>query len=262
MNVGILGCGTIGRALARGLLSHPRVARVAATTRTPRAHFPDLPELVALESNNELAATSDVIVLCVKPSQMEGVVREIAGELQPDVLLISIAAGVSTAAVRGWSTKKCGVVRAMPNMPCRIREGMSALAPGDGATGEDLETARDLFSTLGRVCTVEERLMDAVTAISGCGPAYVYLIIEALAEAGVSLGVPRATALELAAQTLRGAATMVLTSGAHPAALRDEVTTPGGCTIDGLLALEDGGLRSTLVRAVAAAAARSAQLAG
>ncbi len=259
MDVGILGCGTLGRALAGGLGTHARVDRIVATTRTPRAHFPNLPDVIALEDNRELAAVSDVVFFCVKPSQVESITREIVGDLRPGTLLVSVAAGVTTASLREWTGDACAVVRAMPNMPCRIGEGMTAVC-GGGATAEQLELVRELFATLGRVCVVEERLMDAVTAISGCGPAYVYLIVEALAEAGVKLGVPRATSLELAAQTLRGAATMVLVGDTHPAALKDEVTTPAGCTIDGLLALEDGGLRSTLVNAVSAAAARSAAL--
>lgn len=259
MDVGILGCGTLGRALAGGLGTHARVDRIVATTRTPRAHFPNLPDVIALEDNRELAAVSDIVFFCVKPSQVENIAREIAGDLRPGTLLVTVAAGVTTASLREWTGGAYAVVRAMPNMPCRIGEGMTAVC-GGGATAEQLELVRGLFATLGRVCVVEERLMDAVTAISGCGPAYVYLIVEALAEAGVKLGVPRATSLELAAQTLRGAASMVLLGDTHPAALKDEVTTPAGCTIDGLLALEDGGLRSTLVNAVSAAAARSAAL--
>lgn len=260
MDVGILGCGTLGRALAQGLRTHAAVQRIVATTRVPRSHFPDMPDVIALEDNRELAAVSDVVFFCVKPSQMESVVRGIAAELRPNTLLVSVAAGVTTASIGAWSGGKHAVVRAMPNMPCRIGAGMTALCADELASADQLELVRDLFATLGRVCIVEERLMDAVTAISGCGPAYVYLIVEALAEAGVKLGVPRHIALELAAQTLHGASQMVLESNVHPAALKDEVTTPAGCTIDALLALEDGGLRSTLVNAVSAAAARSAAL--
>lgn len=260
MDVGILGCGTLGRALASGLGTHARVERIVATTRTPRAHFPNLPDVIALEDNRELATVSDIVFFCVKPSQVEAIAREIAGELRPCTLLVTVAAGVTTASLREWTGNAFAVVRAMPNMPCRIGEGMTAVCAGGGASAEQVDLVRDLFGTLGRVCAVEERLMDAVTAISGCGPAYVYLIVEAMAEAGVKLGLPRAISLELAAQTLRGAASMVLVGDTHPAALKDEVTTPAGCTIDGLLALEDGGLRSTLVNAVSAAAARSAQL--
>ncbi len=258
MDIGILGFGTIGRAIAQGLRERAGVDRIAATTRTGRAAAHA--DVVAIPSNRELAAISDVLFICVKPAQVELVAREIAHDLRPGTLVISAAAGVTTASLRTWIGGEHSIIRAMPNMPARIGLGMTALAAGSNANEAHMETARELFGTLGRVCVVEERLMDAVTAISGCGPAYVYLIAEALAEAGVKLGLPRHTALELAAQTLHGASAMVLQSGAHPAALKDEVTTPAGCTIDGLLALEDGGLRSTLVRAVTAAAERSAQL--
>ena len=261
MDIGILGCGTLGRAIAQGLRSHPSVERIAATTRSQRARKTDLGDVVPVGSNRELASISDVVIVCVKPSQVEAVAREIAHDLRPDALVVSAAAAISTAALQEWTGGTAAIVRAMPNMPARIGQGMTALAAGTNADASHLELARELFATLGRVVVVEERLMDAVTGISGCGPAYVYLIVEALAEAGVSLGLPRAVALELAAQTLLGSAAMVLQTGIHPAALKDEVTTPAGCTIDGLLALENGGLRSTLVRAVTAAATRSAQLA-
>ena len=247
MDIGILGYGTLGRAIAQGLRAHPGVERIATTTRSTG-------------SNRELASISDVVIVCVKPSQVEAVAREIAQDLRPGALVISAAAAISTESLRRWTGGAHPIVRAMPNMPARIGLGMTALAPGADADASHLELARDLFATLGRVAVVEERLMNAVTGISGCGPAYVYLIVEALAEAGVSLGLPRNVALELAAQTLLGSAAMVLQTGVHPAALKDEVTTPAGCTIDGLLALEDGGLRSTLVRAVTAATKRSAQL--
>jgi pyrroline-5-carboxylate reductase len=149
----------------------------------------------------------------------------------------------------------------MPNTPFRVGEGMTVLAPGSHATQEQVEFARSLFDKNGRTAIVEERLMDAVTGISGCGPAYMYVVIEALSDAGVKLGLPRQTARLLASQTMLGAAKLVLSSEAHPAALKDEVTTPAGCTIDGLMELEDGKLRHTLLRAAVAAAKRSASLA-
>ncbi len=260
MDIGILGCGTLGRAIAQGLRTHAGVQRIAATTRSGRGFGRDLDDVVAVGSNRELASISDAVIICVKPSQVEAVAREIAQDLRAGTLVISAAAAISTESLRAWTGGAVPIVRAMPNMPARIRLGMTALAAGSNADAAHLETARDLFATLGRVVVVEERLMNAVTGISGCGPAYVYLIVEALAEAGVKLGLPRNVALELAAQTLHGSAAMVLQTGIHPAALKDEVTTPAGCTIDGLLALEDGGLRSTLVRAVTAAADRGAQL--
>jgi pyrroline-5-carboxylate reductase len=149
----------------------------------------------------------------------------------------------------------------MPNMPCRICAGMTVLAAGPGATPEHVALAESLFDTLGRTATIDERLMDAATGISGCGPAYAYVIVEALSDAGVKLGLPRNVARLLAAQTLLGSAKMVLESDVHPAALKDEVTTPAGCTTDALMELEDGKLRHTLLRAAVAAAKRSASLA-
>jgi pyrroline-5-carboxylate reductase len=180
--------------------------------------------------------------------------------LRETALLVSVAAGIPTAAIAQWSGGRFPVIRAMPNMPCHICAGITALAPGTGVSDEHLELVRGLFQGLGRVVIVEESLMNAVTALSGCGPAFVYMIIEALTDAGVSLGLPRAVSLELAAQTLQGSAALVLASGKHPAALKDDVTTPAGCTIDGILALEEGRLRSTLARAVAAAASRASKL--
>ncbi|HEY2473197.1 MAG TPA: pyrroline-5-carboxylate reductase [Candidatus Cybelea sp.] len=261
IEIGIVGLGTIGRALAQGFQKSPRVGRIAATTRRSRTQGPELPGVIAMADNRELAAESDVIALCVKPHQMEGVVRDIADTLREGALLVSVAAGISTKAIADWTGGRFPVVRAMPNMPCHIGAGITALAAGPAATDEHLELLRELFEGLGRVVVVEESLMNAVTALSGCGPAYVYVIVEALTDAGVSLGLPRNIARELSAQTLQGSAAYVLASGKHPAALKDDVTTPAGCTIDGLLALEEGRLRSTLARAVAAAASRASKLA-
>jgi pyrroline-5-carboxylate reductase len=168
---------------------------------------------------------------------------------------------VSTAQVREWIGDRAPVVRAMPNMPCRIGEGMTVIAAGAGATADHLALAESVFATLGRTARIEERMMDAATGISGCGPAYAYVIIEALSDAGVKLGLSRDVARLLVAQTMLGSAKMVLESTTHPAALKDEVTTPAGCTIDGLMELEDGKLRHTLLRAAVAAATRSASLA-
>lgn len=259
MKVGILGCGTLGRALALGLRSDPAVTEILATTRSGRDPLADLPHAIALRDNRELVQRSDVVVLCVKPFQMEAVVREIAADLRDDHLLISIAAAISTEQLRAWSQGRCPVIRAMPNTPCRVDEGMTVIASDEVAAG-NLAVAQALFNALGRTALLEERLLDAATAISGCGPAYGYLIIEAMSDAGVRLGLPRKTALLLAAQTLLGSAKMVLENETHPAALKDDVTTPAGCTIDALLVLEDGKLRSTIMRAAIAAAERSATL--
>jgi len=258
--VGILGYGTLGRAIAAGLHVHDAVESVIATTRRGFAPGDDA-RVEAPADNLELARSADVILVCVKPFQVEGVLMPIASALRPEQLVISCAASVSTAQVRAWTGDRVPVIRAMPNMPCRIREGMTVLAAGSGATAVHVALAESLFATLGLTATIDERLMDAATGISGCGPAYAYVIIEALSDAGVKLGLPRAIARTLVAQTILGSAKMVLESDIHPAALKDEVTTPAGCTTDALMELEDGKIRHTLLRAAVAAAERSAKLA-
>jgi pyrroline-5-carboxylate reductase len=171
-----------------------------------------------------------------------------------------VCASITTAQLAEWSGGKCAIVRTMPNTPALVGEGMTVLAAGPRASGEHLASAERIFCSVGRTSVVEEYLMDGVTGLSGCGPAYVYMIIESLSEAGVKVGLPRKTSTLLAAQTLLGAAKMVLERGEHPAELKDEVTTPAGCTIDGLMALEEGKLRVTLIKAVVAAAKRSRKL--
>jgi pyrroline-5-carboxylate reductase len=211
-------------------------------------------------SNIAVAKKSDILILAVKPYQAQHVVQEIKSALGPKKILISICAGVTTQEIEKWSGGKCAVIRAMPNTPCLIREGMTVFAPGKKAGETELSVAEGIFSSVGKTARVEEHLMDGVTGLSGCGPAYVYLIIEALSEAGVKVGLPREKATLLAAQTLMGASKMVLERNVHPAALKDEVTTPAGCTIDGLMALEEGKLRVTLIKAVLAATQRSKSL--
>ena len=183
-----------------------------------------------------------------------------SGALDHDPLLISICAGVDVASLEEACGGKARVVRAMPNTPCRIGEGMSVVSGGSRATDDDLEVSLLIFRTLGRALVLDEEHLNTVTGLSGSGPAFVYVIIEALAEGGVMMGLPRQVATELAAQTVQGAARMVLETGRHPAALKDEVTTPAGCTISALLALEDGRLRSVLARGVQEAARSAARL--
>ncbi len=259
MNVGIIGCGTLGSAIAMALREHDGIEQLCATTRRGERLDERLAHVVLMSDNATLAGGSDVVLICVKPLQVEAVVREIAPVVRTGHILITCAAGVTTGQVRNWLGSDRPLIRAMPNAPARIREGMTVLASSN-ASERDMATAVSLFEAMGRVSVIEESLMDAATGISGCGPAYVYMIVEALSEAGVKLGLPRATAQLLATQTLLGAAKMVLVSGLHPAALKDEVTTPAGCTIDALMQLEDGKLRSTLIKAAVAAAERSASL--
>jgi pyrroline-5-carboxylate reductase len=210
--------------------------------------------------NRQAVAWADVVMLAVKPQVLPSVLEEIGGDLHR-VLVISIAAGATIQAMMNKAPGARRLIRAMPNMPALVREGITALAWTTGLADEDKEIGRAVFQAVGRVIPVEERLMDAVTGLSGSGPAYVFQAIEALADGGVKMGLPRQTAEVLAAQTVLGAAKMVLESGEHPAKLKDRVASPGGTTIAGLHRLEEGRFRATLIGAVEAATKRSQELA-
>jgi pyrroline-5-carboxylate reductase len=211
-------------------------------------------------TNAEAVESADLVLLCVKPQMAAGVLSEIAPVLREDQLLVSILASVTTGYIERRLEGRFPVVRAMPNTPTRISAGMTALCAGSHADEAALERSRSLFEPLGRTLLVQEAQMDAVTGLSASGPAFLYIVIEALAEGGVKVGLPRQAAIDLAAQTCLGAARMVMETGSHPALLKDEVTTPAGCTVDGILKLEEGGLRVTLIKAVAEATQRAAQL--
>jgi pyrroline-5-carboxylate reductase len=275
MKLGIIGMGKMGEAVVAGLVratGGPGAAGassgtavgfdVQGTTRSASSAEESGKRLgIRVHTDNAmLVEASEVLLLAVKPHQAEDVLRKIAPKIRKNQVLISICASITTGQLAEWSGGRCAVIRAMPNTPCLIGEGMTVFAPGPGAQEQDTVTAEKIFKPVGRTAIVEESLMDGVTGLSGCGPAYVYLVIEALSEAGVKVGLPRETATLLAAQTLLGASKMVLERGVHPAALKDEVTTPAGCTIDGLMALEEGKLRVTLIKAVLAAAKRSRSL--
>ncbi len=210
-------------------------------------------------SNREAVAWAEVVVLAVKPQMLPDVLAEI-GPALTHALVVSIAAGVPIRTIADRMTGAARVIRAMPNMPAVIREGVTALAFASAVPEADIRLARTVFEAVGRVVPVEERLMDAVTGLSGSGPAYVFQAIEALADGGVKMGLPRQTAELLAAQTVLGAARLVLESGEHPAQLKDRVASPGGTTIAGLHRLEQGGFRATLMAAVEAATKRSQEL--
>lgn len=258
MRIGIVGLGKMGEALARGLTEYS----VRATTRTETSAMEATQRtgIPCGTSNADLADSCDVLILSVKPHQIAKVMEEMRPNLRPDHLIVSIAAAVTAEAIYEMAGRQGAVVRAMSNTPVLIHRGMTAVAKHVSASDLQLEFAMSLFRPLGEVAVVEEYLLDGVTGLSGCGPAYIYVIIEALSEAGVKVGLPRKTATLMAAQTLLGAAEMVLQRGEHPAALKDEVTTPAGCTVDGLMALEEGMLRATLIRAVVAATERSKTL--
>ena len=252
--LGIIGAGSMGGALLRGVLASgvANDAVWAATKSAASAAAVGREFGVTAQTTYDVhTATSDVLLVAVKPVGIEAALRDlVAAGLRPETLIVSVAAGVSIERIETALGQKNPVIRSMPNTPSLVGAGMTAIAGGTHATKAHLEAARRLFAAVGLCLTVEERLINAVTAISGSGPAYIYLIIEALADAGVRVGLPRDVAMTLVTQTVLGAATMVAQSDRNPAALRDDVTTPGGCTSAALLVLEDGKLRSVLARAV------------
>ncbi|KAI0310896.1 pyrroline-5-carboxylate reductase [Amylostereum chailletii] len=218
---------------------------------------------ILVDQNVHAVQQSTVVLLCCKPQIAQLILSEPGmKEALSGKLLISILAGVTLAQLKGWVLPNTKVIRAMPNTPCRIREGMtvvSVLPPSDSAE-LDRTIILQIFSSIGRCRFLEEKHFDACTALSGSGPAFACIFLEAMADGGVMMGLPRAEALELAAQTLQGAARMALQTNAHPAQIKDAVTTPGGCTIAGLLALEDGRVRSTIARAIQVATERASEL--
>jgi pyrroline-5-carboxylate reductase len=216
---------------------------------------------IAVSADNAKAVSSaDVVVLSVKPQILERVLQDISSSVRSDALVISIAAGVPIVAIERHLAPHIAVCRTMPNTPALVGAGATAMSPGRHCDGAHLQLAHTIFSAVGEVVDVDESLMDAVTGLSGSGPAYVFLIIEALADAGVQVGLPRNKAMLLAAQTVHGASKLLLDSGEHPSVLKDRVTSPGGTAIAGLHTLEEGGLRHTLMNAVSAATARSEEL--
>lgn len=216
--------------------------------------------IAATAKNQEAAAWADTILLAVEPQALDEVLQEIAPVAGAGALIVSVAAGYPIARVRRHLSKCGKIVRAMPNTPSTMREGITALSYGSGVHEADVRTARAIFEPIGKVVEVSERALDAVTGLSGSGPAYVYLIIEALSDGGVKMGLARDTAQLLAAQTVAGAARMVIESREHPGILKDRVASPGGTTIAGLHELERGCLRATLISAVEAATKRSEEL--
>lgn len=261
---GFIGAGRMATALARGLLSQ-RLAvpeRVVASDPLPAAAeaFKQATGAAAIVDSLQVAAGSDCIFLAVKPQQMAAALRPLAGRLSERHLVVSVAAGVPLAAIARMLGGGPRLVRVMPNTPCLIGQGASAYCLGPGATAADSQLVGRLLGAVGRAIEVDEKLLDAVTGLSGSGPAFVYLMIEALSDGGVRMGLPRDAALMLAAQTVRGTAEMVLATGEHPATLKDHVASPGGTTIAGLHALEVAGVRGALMNAVEAATLRSIEL--
>jgi len=263
--VAILGAGKLGSILLvsmlrAGLLAKGRTRATVAHPERARA----LEEKLGVRVGTDNAAAvrgADVVFVCVKPQVVDEVMRQIREQVRPGQLFISVAASVHTKDIEGALGTKNPVIRAMPNTPCAQGVGMTAICRGTYATEDHGRLACGIFDVVGRTVVVDEKHMDAVTALSASGPAYIYIILESLAEAGVKVGLPRDVATLLAAQTTLGAATVVLETGDHPALLKDAVTTPAGCTIDGIMELEEGKLRVTLIKAVMKAAQRAKELA-
>jgi pyrroline-5-carboxylate reductase len=270
-SLAVLGAGKLGGILLRaflkqGLFVPNRVIATVKHAERAAALAKDLGIAVTTE-NREAVKGADIVLLTVKPQTVAEVLQEIAPEITADALLISVAASVPTGFVEeqlaGAASGKRNdvpVVRAMPNTPAAVHCGMTAICGGSHASSRHLDVARKMFDAVGRTIVLDEKHMDAVTGLSASGPAFAYIILESLAEGGVKVGLPRDVATLLAAQTMKGSASVVLETGDHPALLKDAVTTPAGCTIDGILELEEGKLRVTLIKAVVKATTRAGEL--
>jgi pyrroline-5-carboxylate reductase len=262
--IAILGTGKMGEALLSGLLRAGRPpAEVAAVVRRPargdelRAAY-GIPVLAAAEA----AQKADTLVIAVKPQDMGRTLDEIAGLVTPSQLVISIAAGITTSFIEARFPVEVPVVRVMPNTPALVDEAMSVISAGSFAGEEHLRHAEELLTPLGKVIRIPEYQQDAATALSGSGPAYVFYLVEAMVDAGILLGMPRSTALEMVTQTVYGAATMLRDSGEHPVILRDAVTSPAGTTIAAIRELEKHGVRAAFLAAIEAARDRGRELGG
>ena len=258
----VIGAGVMGEALVSGLLKAgwPAADLIAADRRPFRRAEMELAHGVRTGTNAEAAAEADTVVLVVKPQDLGEVLPEIATVLRPGALVVSLCAGISTAQIEGQLPGGTPVVRVMPNTPALVGEGMAAISGGANASASDLEHATELLSALGKVITVPERYQDAVTAISGSGPAYLFFVVEAMIDAGVMLGLPRDTATTLVVQTMYGSAKLLRESGEHPTVLREQVTSPGGTTAAALRQLEDHRVKAAFITAMEAARDRSRAL--
>lgn len=260
--VAVLGAGVMGETLLSGFLRAGRQPHdlVIAERRPDRAEELTARYGVKVVENIEAAALADTLVLVVKPQDMGGLLGEIHDHVRPGTLVVSLAAGITTSFLESRLPTGTAVVRVMPNTPALVDEGMSAISPGSSCDDSHLVEAEDLLAAVGRVIRVPEKQQDAVTAISGSGPAYVFFVVESMIEAGVHLGLPRTTATELAVQTAFGSAKLLRDTGQHPTVLREQVTSPGGTTAAALRELENHGVRAAFLSALQAAAERSREL--
>jgi pyrroline-5-carboxylate reductase len=259
----IIGAGVMGETLLSGLVRAGRRvdSLLVGEKRPERAKELEERYGVAVVTNREAAAKADTVALVVKPQDMGDVLGEIAPDLRPGQLVVSLAAGITTAFIESRVPAGVAVVRVMPNTPALVDEGMAAISPGTHCDDSHLAEAEALMGSTGRVLRVPEKQMDAVTAISGSGPAYIFFVVESMIEAGVHLGLPRASATELVIQTLVGSATMLRETGDHPVVLREQVTSPGGTTASALRELEVHRVRAAFLAAMEAARNRSRELA-
>ena len=251
----MIGAGVMGTALLKGMLDHGLLSRRQAWgAAKTEASCEEVAQSLGITTSREygdLVSDAEIVLIAVKPGQAAKVAEKLkASGLRNDALLISVLAGVTTDRFEGMLGSENPFVRAMPNTPCLVGHGVTVYCGGRWATSKHLDLCKKIFLSVGKALEVEEHYFNAITALSGSGPAYMYLVMESLADAGVRVGLPRDLAMELVAQTMLGSARMVQETGRHPASLRDDVTTPAGCTIGGLLMLEDGKIRSVLARAV------------
>ncbi len=262
--IGVIGVGKLGEAIIAGLLKTDNsivnniigsVNHLESIERVKKKFA-----IPISQNNTDLVSQCDILIIAVKPQNMDSLLKEISPYITKDKLIISVAASVTINYITQRLEVPISIIRAMPNTPCVINQGMTAICASANCNQEDLNLANEIFKCIGETVFIDEYLMDGVTALSASGPAYLYVIIESLAEAGVKLGISRDISTLLAAQTMLGAASMVLNSKSHPALLKDMVTTPAGCTIDGLMELEEGKLRVTLIKAVVKAAIRAKEL--
>lgn len=262
--IGFLGAGKMATALAKGFINAGHCSGegmiASDVSNDALTHFHNVTSAKVTSRNADVSAFARILIIAVKPDQVPGLLQEIRGSLREEHLLISIAAGVSLAKLEALAPEGTRFIRVMPNTPALVGCSASAFALGKSATSDDAQITEQLLNSVGVAMRVKESLLDAVTGLSGSGPAYVYQVIEAMSDGGVAAGLPREVATRLAAQTVLGAARMVLETGEHPGVLKDMVTSPGGTTIEGLHELEKGGVRGAFMNAVRVAAEKSRKL--
>lgn len=264
--IGFIGCGNMGMAIVGGMLNKNIVSSnniiCSDLNTTNLENASEKYGLTITTDNNEVAKNADILILSIKPDLYPSVINEIKEEIKNDVIIVTIAAGKSIKSTEDSFDKKLKVVRVMPNTPALVGEGMSALCPNDMVTEKDLEDVLNIFNSFGQSEIVSEKLMDVVTSVSGSSPAYVYMIIEAMADAAVLDGMPRNQAYKFAAQAVLGSAKMVLETGIHPGELKDMVCSPGGTTIEAVATLEEKGLRTAIISAMQRCTQKSVELSG